>query len=217
MADIQVYLAGTPNGKKIPILLEELGLAYEMHFIDFSKKDQFKPEFLKISPNNKIPAIVDLHPPFDSSNQVSVFESAAILQYIADVKAPPNSLYPKDPRARVATNEWLYWQISGLGPIMGQRGHFARFASEKLPYAIQRFSDEVDRLFKVMETRLSEVDYFNGVDFSIADIAIYPWAAGYEFADINITKFPHVKKWLDRCGSRPSVKRAFDKLEKLGK
>ncbi|KAJ3096881.1 hypothetical protein HDU97_005454 [Phlyctochytrium planicorne] len=215
MADIQLYLAGTPNGKKIPILLEELGIPYDMHFINFGNKDQFKPEFLKISPNNKIPAIVDLHPPFDPSTPLSVFESAAILQYLADVKAPPNNAYPKDPRIRIATNEWLYWQISGLAPIMGQRGHFAKYAPEQLPYAIKRFSDEAERLYKVMETRLASVEYFNGHDFSIADIAIYPWASVYEFAGIDIANYPNVKKWLDRCSARPSVKAGLAKAESL--
>ncbi|KAJ3205409.1 hypothetical protein HDU67_008876 [Dinochytrium kinnereticum] len=216
-ADIQLYLAGTPNGKKIPILLEELDIPYDMHFINFAKKDQFTPEFLKISPNNKIPAIVDLHPPFDHDKPVSVFESAAILQYLADVKAPPNSVYPKDHRARVATNEWLYWQISGLGPMMGQRGHFTKFAPEQIPYAIKRFSEENERLFGVMEKRLSAVDYFNGYDFSIADIAIYPWAAAYEYAGIEISAYPNLKKWLDRVSARPSVKTALAKTDSLTK
>ncbi|KAJ3308075.1 Glutathione S-transferase 7, partial [Blyttiomyces sp. JEL0837] len=151
-ADIQVYIADTPNGQKIPIVLEELGIPYDIHYINLSKKEQFAAEFLNISPNNKIPALVDLNPPF-SGELVSIFESAVIMRYIAEVKAgKPNDLYPSNPRHRIATDEWMAWQISSLTPQMGACGHFLKGAPEKIPYAIQRFSDEVARLFNVMET-----------------------------------------------------------------
>ncbi|KAJ3192391.1 Glutathione S-transferase 7 [Irineochytrium annulatum] len=215
--DIQVYLAGTPNGQKIPILLEELGMPYDVNFISFANKDQFKPEFLKISPNNKIPAIVDLHPPFSPDKPLSVFESAAILQYLAGTKyGKDTDLYPSDKRTRVATDEWLYWQIAGLGPMLGQKAHFLKSGKRDyhfIPYAITRFSDEVDRLYSVMERRLSEVDYFNGKSYSIADISIYTWASGYAWLDVDITKYPKVKAWLDRVGSREAVRRGIERTK----
>ncbi|KAJ3303789.1 Glutathione S-transferase 7 [Blyttiomyces sp. JEL0837] len=209
-ADIQVYLAGTPNGQKIPIALEELGIPYDIKYISFAKQEQFAPEFLKISPNNKIPAIVDLNPPSGGS-PISVFESAVILRYLASVKSKPNDLYPSELRYQISTDEWLTFQVASVGPMMGQLGHFSRAAPEKIPYAIKRFTDEVTRLYNVMEKRLSEVEYFNGKSFSIADIAIVTWAKNYEFAGIDISKYPHVKAWLDRCLSRPAVQRGLEK------
>ncbi|KAJ3415161.1 Glutathione S-transferase 7 [Chytridiales sp. JEL 0842] len=213
-ADIQLYLAGTPNGKKIPIVLEELGIEYDINLINFGKEEQFTPEFLKISPNNKIPAIVDLHPPFSPDKEISVFESGAIVKYLAEHKAgKPNNLYPSDPRARVATDEWVNWQVAGLGPMMGQMGFFTKFSKEKVQVGIDRYTNEVKRLFNVMETRLSKVEYFNGHDFSIADAVIYPWAFAHAWLEFDITPYPHVKKWLDKVGERPAVKKALAKVD----
>ncbi|KAJ3307065.1 Glutathione S-transferase 7 [Blyttiomyces sp. JEL0837] len=210
-ADLQVYLANTPNGQKIPIVLEELGIPYDIHYINFSKKEQFAPEFLKISPNNKIPALVDTKPTF-GGEPVSIFESAVIMRYIAEVKAgKPNDLYPSNPRHRIATDEWTAFQIASLGPMMGQSGHFLKGAPEKIPYAIQRFSDEVARLYNVMETRLAKVEYFNGAGFSIADVAILTWVNFHEYAGVDLAKYPNVKAWLDRCMKRPAVQRGLEK------
>ncbi|KAI8846118.1 glutathione S-transferase, partial [Chytridium lagenaria] len=170
-----------------PILLEELNIPYDMHFINFATKDQFKPEFLKIVMTRNLPFLSSL-------------------------------LFGHSPKQQIpAIPGESCERISGLGPIMGQRGHFTRYAPEKIPYAINRFSEETERLFKVMETRLSEVDYFNGHGFSIADIAIFPWASAYEFAGIDIAAYPNFKKWLDRVASRPGVKAGLAKVENLGK
>ncbi|TPX34670.1 hypothetical protein SmJEL517_g02700 [Synchytrium microbalum] len=213
--DLQVYIANTPNGQKPTILLEELGLQYDIRYVSFANKDQFKPEFLKISPNNKIPALVDKKPDpqlFGDGGPVSIFESAAIMQYICQYKAPANELYPTtNPRAKIATDEWLYFQISGVGPMFGQLAHFKGFATEKLPYAVKRYSDEVDRLFTVVERRLSEHEWINGYGYSIADIALFCWLKGYTWLGIDISKFPNVKSYVEKIASRPAVERGLSR------
>ncbi|KAI9328211.1 glutathione S-transferase [Zopfochytrium polystomum] len=205
--DIQVHSFPTPNGQKITILLEELGVGYDFHPINIMKGDQLKPEFLKISPNNKIPAIVDLKPP-GLDAPLSIFESAAILQYLAGTKYPHATLYPSDLRTRSTTDQWLYFQIASLGPMMGQLGYFTRSAPDN-EVAINRFRTEVDRLFGVMEKRLAEVDYFNGAGFSIADIAIYPWVwGGVNFSKtIKLEDWPAVARWYEKIAARPAVQK----------
>jgi len=214
---LELYNANTPNGKKIYILAEELGIEYKHHAIKFANQDQFKPEFLKISPNNKIPAIVDNNPPAAAGEgPLSIFESVAILQYLAEHKAPPGApdLYPKNPRVRAKVNEWCYFQIASLGPMMGQLGFFTLNA-EKSDLAVNRFRNEVERIFGVMERQLAQNDYFAGKDYTIADIAIYPWTSAYGFAGLDIAKYPSVKAWIDRVGERPKVQKAIEKGNEL--
>ncbi|CAG8487793.1 10968_t:CDS:2 [Acaulospora colombiana] len=212
--DIQAYLFPTPNAKKVTIALEELNIPYDGHFVNLRKKEQFAPEFLKISPNNKIPAVLDLHPPKEiGEGSLSVFESAAILQYLAEHRAGPGApeLYPKDPRKRVKVNEWLAWQISGLAPTMGQAYKFKDIGGE--PYT--KYAEETKRLFQVLDKRLGEYPYIAGEKYSIADIASYPWAVLYPEATKDDTPYPNVKAWLERVGSRPAVKRGIERLDAL--
>ncbi|KAJ3086444.1 hypothetical protein HK102_013125 [Quaeritorhiza haematococci] len=209
-ADIQAYVANTPNGQKVPITLEELGIPYDLHYIDFSKNEQFSPDFLKISPNNKIPAIVDNNPDVAKfgSEPLSVFESAAIMQYLAGEKTVVKDLYPEG-RARIKTNEWLYFQIASVGPMMGQLGWFLRH-SEKIPVAIKRYEDETHRILGVLEKRLSEVEYLNGHGFSIADIANFCWVrAGLSHLQLNLDKYPKTAAWLEKIAARPAVQKGL--------
>jgi len=205
---IHLHTWTTPNGRKIPILLEELGLPYEVHPVDIGKDEQFSPQFLKISPNNKIPAIVD-----DSAEggPLAIFESAAILIYLAEKSG--KFLAPSGP-ARYKALEWLSWQIGGLGPMLGQLGFFGVRSKEKSPLAIQRFTEEADRLLGVMDKRLAEVPYLAGDEYTIADIATYPWTVaattflGEVLAESLATK-PALHRWLERVGSRPAVVRGM--------
>jgi GST-like protein len=197
---IRLYYWPTPNGHKISIMLEELGVPYEVHPVNIGKGEQFAPDFLKISPNNRMPAIVD--PDGPGGRPISVFESGAILQYLG---RKYGKFYPADERARVAVEEWLFWQVGGLGPMTGQANHFNTYASEKIPYARKRYTDEVHRLLGVMNRRLEARKYLAGA-YSIADMACWSWvlSAGKHVA---LDEFPHVLSWRDRVGARPAVRR----------
>ncbi|HYM32888.1 MAG TPA: glutathione S-transferase N-terminal domain-containing protein [Candidatus Cybelea sp.] len=201
---IDLYTWSTPNGRKISIALEELGLTYQVFPINISKNEQFAPDFLKISPNNKIPAIVDQEPPW-GGGPYSLFESGAILVYLAD---KTGKLIPPGPRGRYDCLQWLMFQMGGLGPMLGQAHHFRRFAPEQLPYAIKRYTDETARLYGVMNRRLADTPYLAG-EYSIADIASYPWIARHEWQGQKLEDFPHLKRWYDAIGARPAVKRGF--------
>jgi len=197
---IQLYYWPTPNGFKISILLEELGVPYDLRLVDIGKGEQFQPAFLKISPNNRIPAIVD--PAGPGGKPVSVFESGAILQYLG---RKYGRFYPAEERARVQVEEWLFWQVGGLGPMAGQANHFLNYAPEDLPYAKKRYADEVHRLFGVMNTRLAGRKFLAGA-YSIADMACWGWvhsASKYQ----PLEPFPHLKAWTERVGARPAVQR----------
>ena len=197
---ITLYYWSTPNGHKISIMLEELGVPYQAQLVDIGKGEQFTPVFLKISPNNRIPAIVD--PDGPGGRPISVFESGAILQYLG---RKYGRFYPQDERQRVQVEEWLFWQVGGLGPMAGQANHFLNYAPEDLPYAKKRYTDEVHRLFGVMNTRLATKKFLAGA-YSIADIACWSWvlsASKYTRLD----EFPNLKAWRDRVGMRPAVRR----------
>ncbi len=203
---IDLFYWPTPNGWKISIALEECGLPYELHLIDIGKGDQFDPEFLKIAPNNRMPAIVDHDGPGGES--ISIFESAAILQYLG---RKTGRFYGTNERERVAVEEWLMWQMGGVGPMAGQAHHFIKYAPtldppQDLPYAKNRYRNEVSRLYGVLDRRLADRDYVAG-EYSIADMAIWPWASLWEGQEQDIGKFPNMAGWLERVGSRPAVKK----------
>ncbi len=201
---IELYYWPTPNGWKISIMLEECGLPYVVRPVDISKGEQFAPAFLAISPNNRIPAIVDPRGP--GGRPISVFESGAILQYLG---RKTGKFYPRDERARVAAEEWLYWQVGGLGPMAGQANHFRRYAPEKITYAIARYTDEVNRLFGVMNTRLADREFLAG-RYSIADMACVGWVKLAERMGQDLpAQFPHLDRWFETIRARPAVKRAF--------
>ncbi|MFG1400898.1 glutathione S-transferase N-terminal domain-containing protein [Xanthobacter sediminis] len=200
---IEFHYWPTPNGWKISIMLEECGLPYEVRLVNIGKGDQFKPEFLAISPNNKMPAIVDPQGP--DGQPISVFESGAILQYLG---RKTGLFYPADERARVEVDQWLFWQMGGLGPMAGQAHHFRIYAPEKIPYAIERYTHEVHRLYGVMNTRLKDRDFLAGA-YSIADIACVGWAKLWERQGQNIEEFPYFKAWLARVLERPAVQRGL--------
>ena len=204
---IDVYTWPTPNGHKVHIALEETGLKYRVHGVNIREGEQFKPEFLKVSPNNRIPAIVD--PDGPNGKPISVFESGAILLYIA---SKTGKLLPADLHARWRCTEWLMWQMGGVGPMMGQANHFRRYSKEKIQYAIDRYTNEVNRLTRVLDKRLSEAPYTAGKDYSISDIAIFPWYRGAEARGVNIAEYPNVKRWFDAINARPAVQRALQVL-----
>ncbi len=197
---ITLYYWSTPNGHKISIMLEELGVPYEMRPININKGEQFAPAFLKVSPNNRIPAIVD--PDGPGGRPVSVFESGAILQYLG---RKFGRFYPQEERARIQVEEWLFWQVGGLGPMTGQANHFVNYSVEDLAYAKKRYTDEVHRLFGVMNKRLATRKFLAGT-YSIADIACWSWVlSGSKYAPLD--EFPHLKAWRNRVGARPAVVR----------
>ncbi len=199
---IDLYTWGTPNGRKISIMLEELGLPYTVHPIDIGADEQFAPEFLAISPNNKIPAIVD--PDGPGGAPISVFESGAILVNLAEKTG--SDLWPTEPRQRMVTLQWLMFQVGNLGPFLGQANHFLKFAKEEVPYAMERYRNEAHRLYGVMDRRLNDVAYLAGDSYSIADIASYPWVMRYTWHDIDMENAcPRVWDWLQRIGARPAV------------
>jgi GSH-dependent disulfide-bond oxidoreductase len=198
-----VFTWSTPNGWKIPIMLEECGLPYSITPVNIGKNEQFSPDFLAISPNNKIPAIVDYDGP--GGQPISIFESGAILQYLG---RKTGCCYPTDERARVAVDEWLFWQVGGFGPMLGQTHHFKIYAPEKVPYAIERFTAEAKRLYGVLEKRLDGRDYIAG-DFSVADIATVTWAKLNFKQGVDIATLPNVAKWLERVLARPAVQRGL--------
>ena len=206
---IDLYYWETPNGRKITIALEELELPYRVIPVNIGRGDQFKPEFLAISPNNRMPAIVD-HAPVDGGAPISVFESGAILLYLAD---KTGKLLPGDVRGRNEVVQWLMWQMAGVGPMFGQASHFAVYAKEKLPYAIDRYVNEVKRLIGVLDTRLADREFVAGA-YSIADMAIYPWVRSAVERRVTVTDasgFPQVVRWLAAIGARPAVERAYTK------
>ncbi|MBL4616847.1 MAG: glutathione S-transferase N-terminal domain-containing protein [Robiginitomaculum sp.] len=200
---IDLYFFPTPNGWKISIALEEMGLAYNMIPVMIGAGDQFKPEFLKISPNNRMPAIVD--PDGPDGKPISVFESGAILQYLA---RKTGKFYGKNERQRVAVEEWLMWQMGGLGPMAGQAHHFRGYADEKIPYAIDRYTNEVNRLYGVMDRRLEGREYLAD-EYSIADMACWGWVFPYERQGQDLADFPNLKDWFERVGEREAVKAGF--------
>jgi GST-like protein len=201
---IDAYVWTTPNGYKALIALEELGLSYRTRWIDISKGEQMSPEFLAVNPNNKIPAIVDSEGP--DGSPISVFESGAVLTYLAD---KTGALLPKGGAARYATLEWVFFNAAGTGPMLGQLNYFTRFASEKIPAAIERYTKEAQRLYRVLDKRLSEVPYLAG-EFSIADIMNMTWArAGKGIAGLDVGSYPNVTRWLDELEQRPAFQRAL--------
>lgn len=202
---IDLFYWTTPNGHKITLFLEEAGLPYTIHPVNIGKGEQFTPEFLKIAPNNRIPAIIDRNP-VDGGAPVSVFESGAILLYLAE---KTGKFLSQDLRARVATLEWLFWQMGGLGPMAGQNHHFSLYAPEKIPYAIERYVKETNRLYGVLNRRLADRPFVAG-DYSIADMAIYPWIVPYERQGQNLDDFPHLKVWFETIAARPATQRAYE-------
>ncbi|MGD9868492.1 MAG: glutathione S-transferase N-terminal domain-containing protein [Hyphomicrobiales bacterium] len=200
---IELHYWPTPNGHKITIMLEECGLPYEVKFVNIGKGDQFKPEFLAISPNNRMPAIVD--PGGPGGKPVSVFESGAILQYLG---RKTGKFYPSEERARIQVEEWLFWQMGGLGPMAGQAHHFRDYAPEKIQYGIDRYTNEVNRLYGVMNRRLDGRDYLAG-DYSIADMASYPWVRLYKRQGQDLADFPNLEAWFKRIHDRPAVARGI--------
>ena len=201
---IDLYFWTTPNGYKIAIFLEETGLPYHLIPVHIGQGDQFKPEFLKISPNNKIPAIVD-HKPDDAGEPVPVFESGAILIYLAE---KTGKFLPQEMRARTTVIEWLMWQKAGFGPMLGQNHHFSQYAPDKIKYAINRYLKETERLYGVLDNRLEGRDYIAG-DYSIADMATYPWVVSHDKQGQDLNDYPHVKRWFESVRHRSAVIRAY--------
>ncbi|PHM06453.1 glutathione binding-like protein [Nostoc sp. 'Peltigera malacea cyanobiont' DB3992] len=205
---IELYYWATPNGHKITIFLEEVGLQYTIIPVNIAAGDQFKPEFLKISPNNRMPAIVDREPA-DGGAPISVFESGAILLYLAE---KTGKLIPQDLRNRTQVLEWLFWQMAGLGPMAGQNHHFSTYAPEKIEYAINRYVNETGRLYAVLNKQLADKEFVAG-DYSIADIAAYPWIVPHELQSQNLEDFPNLKRWFETIKARPATIRAYEKAE----
>jgi GST-like protein len=203
---IDLYYWPTPNGHKISIFLEEAGLPYTIHPVNIGKGEQFAPDFLKIAPNNRIPAIID-QKPRDGGQPVSVFESGAILLYLAE---KTGHFISSDLRERVATLEWLFWQVGGLGPMAGQNHHFNHYAPEKIPYAQERYIKETNRLYGVLNRRLEGRSFVAG-DYSIADMASYPWVVSHERQGQKLEDFPNLKSWFERIKARPAVVKAYEK------
>lgn len=201
---IDLYYWTTPNGHKITMFLEETGLPYSVKPVNIGKGEQFAAEFLKISPNNRIPAIVD-QAPADGGGPLSVFESGAILEYLAD---KTGKFLPRDVRKRAEVMQWLFWQMGGLGPMLGQNHHFRGYAAEKITYAIERYTKETERLYGVLDERLDEREFVAG-DYSIADMACYPWIVLHERQGQNLDDFPNLKRWFDAIQDRDAVKRAY--------
>lgn len=201
-ADIDVYYWPTPNGHKVTIMLEECGLTYALKLVNIATGEQFEPSFLAISPNNRMPAIIDHGGP--DGRAISVFESGAILQYLA---RKTGKFYPADERLRVAVDEWLFWQMGGLGPMAGQTHHFRNYAPQQIPYAIDRYVNETNRLYGVMNKRLETRDYLAG-DYSIADMAAYPWVRPYKNQGQDLAQFPALQAWFARIRARPAVQKA---------
>jgi len=208
---IDLYYWPTPNGHKVTLMLEETGLPYRIQPVNIGAGDQFTPDFLAISPNNKMPALVD-HQPTDGGAAQSVFESGAILLYLAE---KTGRFLPADSRGRVAVLEWLFWQMAGLGPMSGQMGHFNVYAPEKIPYAIERYNNEVRRLPRVMDKRLAQRASLGGDDYSIADMASYPWIGAYDTLPVDFSAFPNLKRWHDAIAARPATQRAYALREKV--
>lgn len=207
---LDLYYWTTPNGHKITIFLEEAGLPYQLRPVNISKGEQFQPDFLKISPNNRIPALVD-HAPADGSASLAVFESGAILLYLAEKTC---RFVPTDLHARTEVLQWLFWQMGGLGPMAGQNHHFGLYAPEKIPYAIERYVKETNRLYGVLDRRLSDREFIAG-DYSIADMASYPWIVPWQRQQQNLDDFPNLKRWFEQIQARPAVVRAYQRAEEI--
>jgi GSH-dependent disulfide-bond oxidoreductase len=207
---IDLYYWTTPNGHKITMFLEEAGVPYTIKPINISNGDQFAPDFLKIAPNNRIPAIVD-HAPASGGAPISIFESGAILIYLAE---KTGQFLPADPRTRIETIQWLMWQMGGLGPMAGQNHHFAIYAPEKIPYAVARYVNETNRLYGVLNKRLADRAFVAG-DYSIADMAAYPWVVPWKRQGQNLEDFPHLKRWFDAIRARPATLRAYAKADAI--
>jgi GST-like protein len=202
---IDLYYWPTPNGWKISIMLEECGLPYNVKYVNIGTGEQFKPGFLKISPNNRMPAIVD-DEPLGGGAPLAIFESGAILEYLAD---KTGKFMPREPRGKYEVLQWLYWQMGGLGPMAGQNHHFNMYAPEKLPYAIDRYVKETNRLYGVIEHRLRDRPFLAG-DYSIADMAAFPWVVPYERQGQKLEDFPHLKHWFETMRARPAVIKGLD-------
>lgn len=200
----ELFYWPTPNGHKISIMLEELGVPYEVKYVNIGRGEQFEPSFLKISPNNRMPAIVDPEGP--GERPISVFESGAILQYLG---RKFGKFYAADERQRVETDQWLFWQMGGLGPMAGQAHHFRQYAPEKVPYAIDRYTNEVNRLYGVLDKRLADREYLAG-DYSIADMAAFPWTRSYRNQGQDLGDFPNMKRWFEAIAARPAVVRGVE-------
>ncbi|MBE9043637.1 glutathione S-transferase N-terminal domain-containing protein [Pleurocapsales cyanobacterium LEGE 10410] len=198
---IDLYTFTTPNGRKASIMLEEVGLDYTVHTIDITKGEQFTPEFVSINPNSKIPAIVD------HDADLTVFESGAILIYLAE---KTEKLLATQPKQRFQTIEWLMFQMGSIGPMFGQYNHFNKAANEKIPYAIARYHQETLRLYDVLNTQLGKAEYVSGNDYTIADIAIYPWIAAYQFMELSLEEYPELKRWYETIKQRPAVDRGMN-------
>ena len=200
---IELLTAPTPNGWKISIMLEECGLPYRVQWIDLGKGEQFAPDFLTISPNNRIPAITD-HAPADGGEPISVFETGAILLYLAE---KTGQFLPDDLRSRKRVMEWLFWQVGGLGPMLGQHGHFKLYAPDRIAYATNRYRDEALRLYGVLERQLAGSPFLAGEAYSIADMACWPWVRTWKAQDIPLDEYPAVRSWYDRLKQRPGLRR----------
>ncbi|MEI7211731.1 GSH-dependent disulfide bond oxidoreductase [Pectobacterium versatile] len=206
---IDLYYAPTPNGHKITLFLEEANLPYQLHRVNISKGEQFKPEFLAISPNNKIPAIVDTLPA-EGDTPISLFESGAILLYLAEKHGV---LLSTSLRERTATLQWLFWQVAGFGPMLGQNHHFNHYAPQPVPYAIERYQQETQRLYRVLDKHLQDSPWLAGENYSIADIATYPWVVSYARQRVDLDDYPAVKAWYTRISERPATQRAYQLAE----
>jgi GST-like protein len=208
---IDLYYWTTPNGHKITLFLEESGLPYKIHPIDIGKGEQFAPGFLRISPNNRIPAIVD-QKPADGGEPISLFESGAILLYLAE---KTGRFLPRDLRGRERVLPWLFWQVAGLGPMAGQNHHFRNYSAEKIQYAIDRYVNETARLYAVLNKHLRDRQFIGGDDYSIADMACYPWIVPHEAQSQNLDDFPYLKHWFETIAKRPATVRAYDLVKSI--
>ncbi|MDI5933243.1 glutathione S-transferase N-terminal domain-containing protein [Halomonas sp. M4R5S39] len=208
---IELYYWTTPNGHKITIFLEEAGLEYEVRPINIGRGEQFTAEFLAIAPNNRIPAIVD-RMPADGGQPLALFESGAILEYLAD---KTGCFLPQSGRERYVVVQWLYWQMANLGPMAGQNHHFLNYASEKIEYAIERYVRETSRLYGVLDRRLDDHEHVGGDDYSIADMAIYPWVRSWDKQGQDIEEYPNVLRWMRAIEARPAVRRAYALVEDI--
>ncbi|MFG1300741.1 glutathione binding-like protein [Xanthobacter sp. V3C-3] len=206
---IDLYYWPTPNGHKITMFLEETGLPYKIIPVDISAGDQFKPDFLAIAPNNRMPAIVD-HAPTDGGAPLSLFESGAILLYLAE---KTGRFLPADLRGRKSVLEWLFWQVAGLGPMAGQNHHFSLYAPERIPYATERYVKETNRLYGVLDRRLAQSPFVAGAEYSIADMAIYPWIVPYKRQQQDIDQFPSLRRWFEAVAARPGTVAAYARGE----
>ncbi|MCW5747286.1 MAG: glutathione S-transferase N-terminal domain-containing protein [Alphaproteobacteria bacterium] len=207
---IDLYYWTTPNGHKVTMFLEEAGVPYKIIPVNIGRGEQFQPDFLKVSPNNRIPALVD-HAPKDGGAPISVFESGAMLVYLAE---KTGQFMPADARGKAEVLQWLFWQMGGLGPMAGQNHHFVTYATEKIPYAMDRYIKETNRLYGVLNKRLADREFMAGA-YSIADMASYPWIVPYERQKQNLDDFPHLKRWFNAVKARPATQRAYALVPKI--